>query len=285
MGSEGLFGIALEITLRLLPKPEIYRTVLAAYERWKRQATRFGRDRRGLLPGAMEIMDNLAIQAAEAAVMPATRWMRLALLIVELEGERVAGRGRICAADAGDRRVGSRGDQRSPRTTPTACAFGRGARVPFPPWGGSSPDYIVQDGVVPRSRLGEALREIERLSRSYGVRVANVFHAGDGNLHPLILYNGREAGALERAEDLAGEILHMCIRLGGSITGEHGVGMEKREYMARMFGEAEMDAMWAMRLAIDPQELADRGKVFPAAKLPLKAARHASARKSRRDLA
>jgi glycolate oxidase len=126
-----------------------------------------------------------------------------------------------------------------------------------------SPDYIVQDGVVPRSKLGQALLTIEQLSQKYNIRVANVFHAGDGNLHPLILYNGREAGALQRAEELAGEILHLCIELGGSITGEHGVGMEKRQYMADMFSEVDLLVMNELRRALDPQELANRGKKLP----------------------
>jgi glycolate oxidase len=126
----------------------------------------------------------------------------------------------------------------------------------------------VQDGVVPRSRLGAALAEITRLSERYGIRVANVFHAGDGNLHPLILFDGREAGALERAEALASEIITLCIRLGGSITGEHGVGMEKREYMPRLFGEADMDAMHRLRRAMDPKEISNRGKMFPSGEAP-----------------
>jgi glycolate oxidase len=127
-----------------------------------------------------------------------------------------------------------------------------------------SPDYLVQDGVVPRGRLGEALAEIQRLSSKYSLRVANVFHAGDGNLHPLILYNGRETGAYERAEQLAGEILRLCVHMGGSITGEHGVGLEKRHYLPVMFGEADLDAMQAIRRQMDPLEIANRGKMFPA---------------------
>jgi glycolate oxidase len=118
--------------------------------------------------------------------------------------------------------------------------------------------------VVPRGRLGEALAEIQRLSARYNLRVANVFHAGDGNLHPLILYNGREAGAYERAELLAGEILRLCVRMGGSITGEHGVGLEKRHYLPVMFGEADLDAMQAIRRQMDPLEIANRGKMFPS---------------------
>ncbi|MEZ4584332.1 MAG: FAD-linked oxidase C-terminal domain-containing protein, partial [Caldilineaceae bacterium] len=136
-----------------------------------------------------------------------------------------------------------------------------------------SPDYIVQDGVVPRSHLGAALARIEALSRTYDLPVANVFHAGDGNLHPLILYNGREPGALERAEELAGEILSMCIELGGSITGEHGVGMEKLAYMPRMFSATDLDVMTELRRAIDPAELANRGKMLPAGEAPALALR------------
>jgi glycolate oxidase len=122
----------------------------------------------------------------------------------------------------------------------------------------------VQDGVVPRRRLGEALRRIAQMSREAGVRCANVFHAGDGNLHPLILYNGREPGALERAEALAGRILRMCIEMGGSITGEHGIGMEKREYLPEMFSADEIDCFKRLRAAFDPLGIANPGKMFPA---------------------
>ena len=125
-----------------------------------------------------------------------------------------------------------------------------------------APDYIVQDGVVPRTRLGEALAEIGRLSAAAQLRVANVFHAGDGNLHPLILFDGREPGAVERAEALAGDILSMCVSLGGSITGEHGVGVEKRRYLSLMFSEDDLDLMRRIRAAVDPEGLANRGKML-----------------------
>jgi glycolate oxidase len=126
----------------------------------------------------------------------------------------------------------------------------------------------VQDGAVPRTKLGYALAEIERMSNEADIRVANVFHAGDGNLHPLILYDGRISGALERAENLAGNIVQLCIRLGGSITGEHGVGIEKRDYMAFLFNETDLDVMWKLRKAIDPQEISNRGKMFPGGEAP-----------------
>jgi glycolate oxidase len=138
----------------------------------------------------------------------------------------------------------------------------KGRKSAFSAVGRLSPDYIVQDGVVPRSRLGSALAEIDRLSEQYDIRVANVFHAGDGNLHPLILYDGNQSGALERAESMAGEILQLCIDYQGSITGEHGVGVEKREYLPKMFNEAEMATMLSIRSAIDPDEISNRGKMF-----------------------
>jgi glycolate oxidase len=144
----------------------------------------------------------------------------------------------------------------------------KGRKGAFSSVGRLSPDYVVQDGVVPRGSLGKALTEIDRLSRAYGLDVANVFHAGDGNLHPLILYDGKVKGALEHAEKLAGEILKLCVDLGGSITGEHGVGMEKRDYMATMFSETDLDIMHAIRLQLDPKTIANPGKMFPGGEAP-----------------
>jgi glycolate oxidase len=215
----------------------------------------------GLLPGAIEIMDNLAIQAAEAAVHANYPPDAAALLIVELEGDIQQVQAEfemlmqvIYASGASEIRVAKDEAER--------LRIWKGRKSAFSAVGRLSPDYLVQDGVVPRSRLGEALAEVQRLGDQYGLRVANVFHAGDGNLHPLILYDGRQPGALERAEKLAGEILQMCIRLGGSITGEHGVGVEKRLYLPMMFNEIDLQTMRRLRRAIDPDELSNRGKVF-----------------------
>ena len=144
----------------------------------------------------------------------------------------------------------------------------KGRKSAFSAVGRLSPDFIVQDGVVPRTKLAEALAEIERLSGQYGIRVANVFHAGDGNLHPLVMFDGREEGALHKAEELSGEIIRLCIRLGGSITGEHGVGLEKRMYLGEMYGEDDIEFMHRLQRAVDPQELANRGKKLPAATAP-----------------
>jgi glycolate oxidase len=260
VGSEGLFGIALEITLRLVPRPQVYRTVLAAYASLQAAGDAVSRViRSGLLPGAMEIMDSLAIEAAEAAVSPHYPADAAALLIVELEGEdaQVA-----IEFDHLMRVIGESGatETRVAADEEDRARIWKGRKSAFSAVGRLSPDFIVQDGVVPRARLGEALAAIEAMSRKHGIRVANVFHAGDGNLHPLILYDGREAGAHDRAEVLAAEIIRLCIGLGGSITGEHGVGLEKRQFLREMYSEADIDCMRRLRLAMDPTELANRGK-------------------------
>jgi glycolate oxidase len=267
VGSEGLFGIALEITLRLMPKPQLYRTVLASYGSLEAAGEAVAQVvASGLLPGAMEIMDNLAIQAAEAAVH-AGYPDKPALLIVELEGEPVQVEAEFAHLLQVIETSGA-DEVRVAQDEADRIRIWKGRKSAFSAVGRLSPDYIVQDGVVPRGKLGQALAEITRLSAQYGIRVANVFHAGDGNLHPLILYNGREPGALERAEALAGDILRLCIGLGGSITGEHGVGMEKRHFMPEMFSEVDLQVMNDVRQAIDPQALANRGKKLPSGEAP-----------------
>ncbi|MBP7694316.1 MAG: FAD-binding protein, partial [Anaerolineales bacterium] len=268
VGSEGLFGVALEITLRLLPKPELFRTVLAAYHSMEAAGNAVARVvASGLLPGAMEIMDRLAIQAAEAAVHANYPAGAAALLIVELDGEAQAVEEEFKRLMTVINATGAY-EVRVPQTEAERQTIWKGRKSAFSAVGRISPDYIVQDGVVPRSRLGEALAEIDQLSAKHQIRVANVFHAGDGNLHPLILYDGRLAGALDRAEALAAEIMSLCIRLGGSITGEHGVGMEKRQFMPELFSEVDLDAMWALRCAVDDLQIANRGKVFPGGDAP-----------------
>jgi glycolate oxidase len=268
VGSEGLFGIALETTLRLLPIPQLYRTVLAAYSTLEGAGDAVSAViASGLLPGAMEIMDRLAIKAAEVGAKAGYPTDAAALLIVELEGETEAVEAEfaellevIRASGAYEVRVAQDADERA--------RIWKGRKSAFSAVGRIAPNYIVQDGVVPRSRLGEALAEIERLSAKVGLDVANVFHAGDGNLHPLILYNGREEGALERAEKLASEIIEVCISLGGSITGEHGVGLEKKHHMPRMFGPVEMEAMERLRACIDPKRISNPGKMLPSGEAP-----------------
>ncbi len=263
VGSEGLFGVALEITLRLLPIPQTYRTVLAAYDSLHAAGDAVTAVvASGLLPGAIEIMDALAIKAAEVGAK-AGYPKAPALLIVELEGEESAVEAEFAQlmqlieeTTPVEVRMAQSADERA--------RIWKGRKAAFSAVGRLAPDYIVQDGVVPRSRLGDALAEIDRLSASYGIDVANVFHAGDGNLHPLILFDGRKEGALEHAEALAGEILELCVELGGSITGEHGVGMEKRAFLPKMYGPLEMQAMEDVRSSVDSKSLANRGKMLPS---------------------
>jgi len=262
VGSEGQLGIALEVTLRLMNRPEAFITVLASYNSLRSAGDTVARVvAAGLLPGAMEIMDRLAIQAAEASVHAGYPPDAAAVLIVELEGDRHQVdaefnilRQVIETSQAQEIRVAQDENER--------MRIWKGRKSAFSAVGRLSPDYLVQDGVVPRGRLGEALEEIGQLSLKYGLRVANVFHAGDGNLHPLILFNGRSPGELELAEKLAGDILMMCIRHGGSITGEHGIGVEKRQYLPAMFNQRDIEVMQRLRKAFDPQEIANRGKVF-----------------------
>ena len=267
-GNEGLFGVALEVTLQLLPRPEVYHTVLAGYRTLEQAGDAVAAVvASGLLPGAMEIMDALALEAAVAAVHAEYPPGCEAVLIVELEGPReavAADRVRLDEVLAESAPV----DVRVARGAAERMAIWKGRKSAFSAVGRLSPDFIVQDGVVPRRRLGEALRRIGAMAREAGLRCANVFHAGDGNLHPLILYNGRNAGELERAERLAGDILRMCIAMGGSITGEHGIGMEKREYLPGMFGADEIDCFKAIRAAFDPDGIANPGKMFPGGDAP-----------------
>ena len=268
VGSEGLFGIALEITVRLLPQPELYRTVLAAYHDLETAGNAVAQVvASGLLPGAMEIMDRLAIKAAETAVGAGYPAGAAAVLIVELEGESEQVEREFTELMTVINNSGSYAIRVAADEAERAKIW-KGRKGAFSSVGRLSPDYVVQDGVVPRGRLGEALAEIDRLSAEYGLDIANVFHAGDGNLHPLILYDGRVAGALDHAEKLAGEILKLCIRLGGTITGEHGVGVEKRDYMSTLFNEVDMAVMHDIRRAIDTKEIANRGKMLPLGEAP-----------------
>jgi glycolate oxidase len=268
VGNEGLFGIALEITLQLLPRAESFYTVLAGYRTLEQAGDAVSAIiASGLLPGAMEIMDALALEAAVAAVHAEYPPDCEAVLIVELEGPReavAADRVRLDAIITASDPI----EARPARDAEERLAIWKGRKSAFSAVGRLSPDFIVQDGVVPRRRLGEALRRIGEMSRAAGLRCANVFHAGDGNLHPLILFDGRETGALERAELLAGRILRMCVEMGGSITGEHGIGVEKRDYLPDMFTADEIDCMQRLRAAFDPHTIANPGKMFPTAEAP-----------------
>jgi glycolate oxidase len=262
VGNEGLFGIALEVTLQLLPRAETFHTVLAGYRTLEQAGDAVAAViASGLLPGAIEIMEKLALEAAVAAVHADYPAGCEAVLIVELEGPRevvAADRLRLEEILAKSHPV----EVRPARDAAERMAIWKGRKSAFSAVGRLSPDFIVQDGVVPRRRLGEALRKISAWSHEMGIRCANVFHAGDGNLHPLILYDGRVEGELARAEALAGRILKMCVEMGGSITGEHGVGLEKRDYLSDMFSADEIDCLKRVRAAFDPWELANPGRCF-----------------------
>jgi glycolate oxidase len=266
VGSEGTLGFVTKVWLRVVARPEEVRTLLAAFDTTDQAgAAVSGVIAAGLLPAAIEMMDRLSIEAAEAAVSagyPACG----ALLLVELDGPtaEVAAETdevrRICSeCGAWEIRLASSEAERQ--------VIWKGRKAAFAAMGRLSPNYIVQDGVIPRTALPEVLREIERLGEAAGLRVANVFHAGDGNLHPMVLYDRKIEGQEHRAEKLAGEILRLCVRSGGSITGEHGVGMEKRDYMPLMFAEPDLDTMQRVRCAFDPAGLANPGKIFPRPKL------------------
>jgi glycolate oxidase len=208
-------------------------------------------------------MDALAIEAARAAVHADYPAGCEAVLIVELEGPRetvAVEREQLDAILAASGPVAVR----PARDADERAAIWKGRKSAFSAVGRISRDFIVQDGVVPRRRLGEALRRIDEMARAAGLRVANVFHAGDGNLHPLILYDGREPDGLDRAEALAGRILEMCVAMGGSLTGEHGIGVEKRDHMPAMFSADELDCMERLRAAFDPLGIANPGKMFPS---------------------
>ena len=267
-GNEGLFGIALEITLQLLPKAECFHTVLAGYRTIEQAGDAVSAIiASGLLPGAIEIMDALALEAAVAAVHADYPAGAEAVLIVELEGPRevvAVDRVRLDEIIAASQPI----EARPANDAEERLAIWKGRKSAFSAVGRLSPDFIVGDGVVPRRRLGEALRRISEMANEAGLRCANVFHAGDGNLHPLILFNGRVAGDLQRAEALSGRILKMCVSMGGSLTGEHGIGVEKREYLPDMFSPDEIDCLKRLRAAFDPLGVANPGKMFPGPEAP-----------------
>jgi glycolate oxidase len=262
VGSEGTLGVATRVTLRIVKRPEFVQTLLAAFASTNEAgAAVSGIIAAGMLPAAIEMMDTLSIEAAEAAVhanYPACG----GLLLVELDGpvaevatlmEEVAS---ICRANgASEIRVSKSEEER--------MLVWKGRKAAFAAMGRLSPNYIVQDGVIPRTALPAILSEIEQLSTATGLRVANVFHAGDGNLHPLVLYDRRIEGQEHAAERLAERILELCIEKGGSITGEHGVGEEKKHMMGKMYAEPDLATMNRLRCAFDPFSLANPTKVFP----------------------
>ncbi|GAA1609749.1 FAD-linked oxidase C-terminal domain-containing protein [Actinoplanes couchii] len=267
VGSEGTLGIATEVTVRLTRLPETVRTLLAAFHSTDQAgAATSAIIAAGVIPAAIEMMDALSIEAAESAVHCGYPAGAGAVLVVELDGPLAEVQAqfdevtRLCAEHGSfETRVAADDTERA--------LIWRGRKSAFAAVGRISPDYIVQDGVIPRTALPEVLRRINEVAASHGVRVANVFHAGDGNLHPLVLFDDTVPGESGRAETVSGAILDLCIEFGGSITGEHGVGVDKARYMPRMFTDDDLETMQLLRCAFDPLSLANPGKVFPTPRL------------------
>jgi glycolate oxidase len=266
VGSEGTLGIATKIILRIVKRPECIRTLLAAFPSTNEAgAAVSGIIAAGMLPAAIEMMDNLAIQAAEAAVHP--NYPNCGgLLLVELDGPVAEVESLMIHVDEICRSKGA-SEIRMAQSDAERALFWKGRKSAFAAVGRISPNYIVQDGVIPRTALPQVMDEIARLSQEAGLRVANVFHAGDGNLHPLVLYDRRIAGQEKAAEALSYKILELCIAAGGSITGEHGVGEEKKSMMSKMFAEPDLDTMQRVRCAFDPFHLSNPTKIFPRPRL------------------
>jgi glycolate oxidase len=267
VGSEGTLGIAVKITVRVLRVPETVRTLLAAFATTDAAGDAVSHViAAGILPAAIEMMDALTLEAVEAAVAPGYPAGAGAVLIVELDGpaaqvlEDSAAVERICReAGAFELRVAEDAEERA--------RIWRGRKSSFAAMGRISPSYYVQDGVVPRTKLPDVLRRINVLGNEAGLRIASVFHAGDGNLHPLVLYDEDTPGEAARAEELATAILEVCIEAGGSLTGEHGVGVDKACSMPKLFSESDLAAMARLRSAFDPDGIANPGKVFPTPRL------------------
>jgi glycolate oxidase len=267
VGSEGTLGVATRIVLRVVPAPESVRTLVAFFaETGEAGEVVSAIVAAGIVPGAIEMMDRLAIEAAEGATGAGYPRDAGAALLVELDGSAAECAGRLEAVVALCERGGASG-VRVARDEAERELIWRARKGAFAAMGRISPNYFVQDGVIPRTRLAEVLRRIDELSEEYGLRVANVFHAGDGNLHPLVCFDARVAGEPARAEELAGAIVRVCVDAGGSITGEHGVGVDKKQHMPAMFSEPDLDAFQRLRCAFDPGGLANPGKVMPTPRL------------------
>lgn len=264
VGSEGTLGIATEVTLKILKTAEAICVLLADFNTIE-QAGNSVADiiSSGIIPGGMEIMDNLSINAVEDVVATGCYPRDAgAILLVEVDGIEVEVTeskrriSEICLKN-GARNI------TVARDLETRLKIWKGRKAAFAAAGKISPDYYVQDGVIPRTKMTEVLQEINALSERYGYKIANVFHAGDGNLHPLVLFDNAIPGALEEVEELAGEILKLCVKVGGSLSGEHGIGADKKCYMSEMFNEDDLETMQWIRQVFNPKGLANPGKMFP----------------------
>ena len=262
-GSEGLLGVITEVTVRMLRKPSTARALLIGFPSSESAGDCVARIiGAGIIPGGMEMMDKPAVHAAEAFVNAGYPLDAEALLIVELDGPEVEVDELIVRVEA----IARENHADSVRISTSEAErdnFWAGRKAAFPAVGRISPDYYCMDGTIPRHRLSEILTRMNELSGHYDLRVANVFHAGDGNLHPLILYDANKPGELEKAEEFGSDILRLCVEVGGVLTGEHGVGVEKRDLMGEMFNEVDLNQQQRVKCAFDPTQQLNPGKVFP----------------------
>jgi glycolate oxidase len=263
VGSEGMLGVVTEVTVRILPKPPGARALLIGFATVEGAgdcvAAVIGG---GIIPGGMEIMDRPAVAAAEAFVHAGYPLDCEALLIVELDGCEAEVDHLIAEVEA----IAGRNGATSVRTSQSEAErllFWAGRKAAFPAVGRISPDYYCMDGTIPRKEIGRVLQQMKQMEARFGLRVANVFHAGDGNLHPLVLYDANKPGELDRAEEFGAEILRLCVHVGGVLTGEHGVGVEKRDLMDTMFNEDDINQQLRLKCAFDSDGLLNPGKVFP----------------------
>jgi glycolate oxidase len=262
-GSEGLLGVVTEVTVRILKKPTTARALLIGFAATEDAGNCVAAIiAAGIIPGGMEMMDRPAIHAAEAFVKVGYPLDVEALLIVELDGPEAEVEHLIDRVEA-IARANRAVSVKISRDEAERVAFWSGRKAAFPAVGRISPDYYCMDGTIPRARLAQVLARISELSAQHGLAVANVFHAGDGNLHPLILYDANQPGEIERAEAFGSDILRLCVEVGGVLTGEHGVGVEKRDLMGTMFDETDLAHQERLKCAFDPDGLLNPGKVFP----------------------
>ncbi|MBT7409616.1 MAG: FAD-binding protein [Methylococcales bacterium] len=263
VGSEGMLGVIVEVTVKLLAKPAIAKVILASFDDVVKAGAAVGNIiAAGIIPAGLEMMDKLAIKAAEDFVHAGYPCDVAAILLCELDGDTDEVNSH-CQKTHELLQSSGAIEIRTAKTEQERQLFWKGRKSAFPAVGRISPDYYCMDGTIPRKSLPYVLQTIEDLSKQYNLPVANVFHAGDGNLHPLILYNANQEGELERTEEMGGKILELCVEVGGTITGEHGVGMEKINQMCVQFNSLELQQFHAVKVAFDPQKLLNPGKAVP----------------------
>ena len=266
VGSEGTFGIATKIVVRIMRKPEAVKTLMGVFGSIEDASNAVsGIVARGIIPVAIEMMDNNAIQAVEKGVAAGYPVDAVAVLLVEVDGpkDEVEALVNPITEVFKENRVG---EIRIAKDESERLLLWKGRKAAFAAMGQISPEYYVQDSVIPRTKLPLIMKFVGEVSQKYGLRVANVFHAGDGNLHPLILYDSRNEGELHKAEAMGTEIIKACIEMGGSLTGEHGIGLEKRDFMPLMYTDDDLEAMQKVKKVFNPEGLLNPGKIFPAAK-------------------